>query len=604
MAKNPSSLSAYRPFFLLGGLVLVTATLYWAQKVLIPLTLAVLLTFILGPFVTLIQRRWIPRVPATLAVVFLALLVVVGVGSGLTLQVKRLAGELPQYKDNIARKVASVRGLGDGGWLRNLRDTFHVITGEPAAAEPVEGAAPQPAPGRVRSSVLPELGTLAGPAAETLGAAGLVVVLVGFMLVQREALRNRLVRLVPHGRLLSTTRALTEAAARLSRFLFVQLLVNAGYGLVVGAGLFLIGVPYALVWAILAALLRYFPYVGTFLTIALITVFSVAAFPGWLRPLFVLAFLVVLEVIAANVVEPLLFSHSTGVSPLALLIALAFWTWLWGPIGLVLSTPLTVCLMVVGRYVPRLEFLGVLLGDEAGVDPEINFYQRLLARDQDEAAELTTAFTQAHPPGAVYDDVLVPALIMARCDRDSDELTPEAERFIYRATRDILDDFPVSRQQDPLADGGAIPTEDVPGPLKPLVLGCPARDEADELTLHMLAQLVDPSACRFEVVPAGTLAGEVASRVKKEGPAALCIAALPPGGLAQSYALCKRLRGQFPGLKILIGIWGDREKLDGAAGRLKSGGADVVVASIAEARDQLTALLRQRLNVNATSEPA
>ena len=225
------------------------------------------------------------------------------------------------------------------------------------------------------------------------------MVLVTFMLIQRQDLRNRLMRLVPQGRLLLTTRAVAEAADRLSRFLLMQLAVNAGYGLVLGVGPALIGLPYALVWGILAAFLRYLPFVGTGLSMVLVTLFGVAVFPGWTQPLLILALFVAVELIAANVVEPLLFGHSTGVSPLALLIALAFWTWLWGPIGLVLSTPLTVCLMVLGRNVPGLEFLGVLLGDEPALDPEINFYQRLLAGDQDEATDLAVQFVSTHPAG-------------------------------------------------------------------------------------------------------------------------------------------------------------------------------------------------------------
>jgi predicted PurR-regulated permease PerM len=609
MAKNSSAIGSYRPFLMLGCLVLVAATLYWAQKVIIPLTLAVLLTFVLTPLVALLQRRGLPPVPAVLLVVLLALVVVAGVGSGLTLQAKRLAGELPQYKDNIARKVAGVRGLGDSGWLRNVRETFRAVTGEikpavaplreepsselgPSAARPTVAAVPEPVPVRLESSSLPDFEQLLGPAAESLAAAGLVVVLVTFMLIQRQDLRNRLMRLVPQGRLLLTTRAVAEAADRLSRFLLMQLAVNAGYGLVLGTGLALIGLPYALVWGILAAFLRYLPFVGTGLSMVLVILFGVAVFPGWTQPLLILALFVTVELIAANVVEPLLFGHSTGISPLALLIALAFWTWLWGPIGLVLSTPLTVCLMVLGRHVPGLEFLGVLLGDEPALDPEINFYQRLLAGDQDEATDLVVQFVDTHPPGTVYDRVLLPALGLARGDRASDELAPETERFIWSATRDILEYLAAIQQRDTAA------AEEVPpvkGSLSPggatVVFGCPARDEVDELTLRMLEQMLEPSACRFEVLPAGTAPAAVAALVQKEKPAVLCVAALPPGGLAQALYLCKRLRARFPGVKLVVGLWGVSEKRDGLTERLVTSGADQVAWTLSEARDQIVAML-------------
>jgi hypothetical protein len=260
---------------------------------------------------------------------------------------------------------------------------------------------------------------------------------------------------------------------------------------------------------------------------------------------------------------------------------------------------------VLGRHVPNLEFLGVLLGDEPALDPEVNFYQRLLARDQDEATALVEEFVRAQPPEAVYDRVLVPALGLAKGDRESDELTPDAERFIYRAIRDILDDLATSRQPGPPA-GEERPPAEAPPPSRPevLVLGCPARDEADELTVRMLAQLFEASACRFEVVPAGTPTGDVVARVKGEGPAVLCIAALPPGGLAQTHFLCKRLRAQFPALKILVGVWGVGEDLDGLAGRLRASGADRVVASLIEARDQVGALVPAPAHPQEAKAPA
>jgi predicted PurR-regulated permease PerM len=622
MAENSSALAPYRPFLMLGGLVLVAATLYWAQKVVIPLTLAVLLTFILGPLVALLQRRGLPRVPSVLLVVLLALLVVAALGTGLTLQARRLAGELPQYKDNIAHKVAGVRGLGDSGWLRNVRDTFQAVTVGSKAKEipsqevsspeissgerqPALAAGPVPVPVRLESSGLPDFEQLLGPAAESLAAAGLVVVLVTFMLIQRQDLRNRLMRLVPSGRLLLTTRAVTDAAERLGRFLLIQLAVNAGYGLVLGTGLALIGLPYALVWGILAAFLRYLPYVGTAASLALVTLFSVAVFPGWTQPVLVLTLFAAVELTAANVVEPLLFGRSTGVSPLALLIALAFWTWLWGPVGLVLSTPLTVCLMVLGRHVPGLEFLGVLLGDEPARDPEINFYQRLLAGDQDEATDLVVQFADARPPVEVYDRVLLPALGLARADRASNELTPEAERFIYRATGDILDYLAATGQQEPDA-GEAVPPEGAAQPIGPktVVFACPARDEADELTLRMLAHLLEPSGCRLEVFAAGTDAAAVAARVKRERPAVLVVGVLPPGGMAQAQYLCKRLRATSAGLKLIVGLWGvgaDREAL---AGRLRTSGADEVAGSLAEARDRIVAWLPGRAPRPGAEAPA
>jgi predicted PurR-regulated permease PerM len=594
MAKHASFLGPFRPFLMLGGLILVVATLYWAEMIFIPLALAVLLTFILSPLVTLLQRRGLPRVLSALLVVLLALLILGGAGTGLVLQVRRLAGELPQYKDNIARKVAGVRGLGGGTWLQNLQETFHQVLGETSQSQ----SAQQPVLVSVQTSGFSQFESFIGPTTTFLAEAGLVVVLVIFMLIKREDMRNRLVGLVAHSRLLATTRALTETAERLSRFLLMQLAVNAGYGVVLGFGLFLLGLPYAFLWGILTAFLRYLPFVGTWLAMGLIMLFSVAFFPGWTYPLLILGLLVGVELTAANFVEPMLFGHSTGVSPLALLVAVLFWTWLWGPIGLVLSTPLTVCLVVLGRHVPNLEFLGVLLSDEPGLDPAAVYYQRLLARDQDEATDLVEEYVHTHPPETVYDTMLVPALSLTTRDRESDELSPDDEQFIFRATRDILDDLAAPGQQTPRASEETSEAEPPQmGQPQALVFGCPTRDEAGELTLDMLGQLLDASACRFEVLAAKTLAGEVVSRVKQDRPAVVCIGALLPGGLAQAHYLCKRLHGQFPELKIVVGLWSAGAEWERLSERLRANGADQVVPSLLEARDRLIALAQAMAHV-------
>ena len=402
MATTTSPLRPYRFLIMVGGIVLVTATLYWAQKVLIPLALAVLLTFILNPVVTVVQRRGLGRLPSVILVACLAFVLLAGIGLGLTLQGKRLATELPQYKKNLAAKVAGIREVGHGTLLHDLQEALKEITeGDPkeSVEDPSKGTPAEPVTVQMQPASAFTFERVAAPAFEFLATSGFVMVLVIFMLIQREELRNRLVQLIGQGQLIHTTRAFEEAARRLSRFLLMQFAINAGFGLALGLGLFLIGVPYSLLWGILAATLRFVPYVGTWLAIGLILLFSVAVTPTWTTPLLVLGLVVVLELSTMYVVEPLLFRHSTGLSPIALLVAAAFWTWLWGPIGLVLSTPLTACLVVLGRYVPRLEFLGMLLGDKSAMDPEVTYYQRLLARDQDEATDVITSLPAGSPAG-------------------------------------------------------------------------------------------------------------------------------------------------------------------------------------------------------------
>ena len=570
--------------------MLVTTSLYLAQKILVPLALAVLLAFILTPVVDFLHRRGLWRVPSVLLVVVLSLLLMGGIGLALTFQLKSLAADLPQYQKNIAQKIAGVRDVGQGTFWQGLQDMVKEITESMSKADQIKEAGPQVV--RLESSNLPMFEKAAGQAAEFLASAGLVVVLVVFILIRREDLRNRLVRLFAHGRLITTTRAFEEGARRLSRFLLMQLVVNASFGLALGIGLALIRVPYALLWGILAATLRFLPYVGSLLTTVLLVLFSVAVFTGWMQPILVLAFLGVLELSTANVVEPLLFGHSTGVSPIALLAAAAFWTWLWGPIGLILSTPLTACLVVLGRFVPHLEFLGVLLGDEPALDPEVTYYQRLLARDQDEATDLVEEFLQSHPQETVYDTVLLPALVLAKRDRESGALALDDEQFIVQVTRDIVNDFISPQRNPPEIDEAASTEATEPAPVQVQVFGCPARDHEDELAMHMFQQLLASSKCHMEVISATTFTGEVVSRVQKERPAIVCIGALPPGGLAQTRYLCMRLRAQFPSLKVIVGRWGLSDNSERVREKLLSAGADEVVTTLIEARSQLMPLIQ------------
>jgi predicted PurR-regulated permease PerM len=567
-----------------------------AQKILVPLALAILLAFILTPVVDFLHRRGLWRVPSVLLVVVLSLLLVGGIGLALTFQLKSLAADLPQYQKNIAQKIAGVRDVGQGTFWQGLQDMVKEITESMSKADQIKEAGPQVV--RLESSNLPMFEKAAGQAAEFLASAGLVVVLVVFILIRREDLRNRLVRLFAHGRLITTTRAFEEGARRLSRFLLMQLVVNASFGLALGVGLALIRVPYPLLWGFLAATLRFLPYVGSLLTTVLLVLFSVAVFTSWMQPILVLALLGVLELSTANVIEPLLFGHSTGVSPIALLAAAAFWTWLWGPIGLILSTPLTACLVVLGRFVPHLEFLGVLLGDEPALDPEVTYYQRLLARDQDEATDLVEEFLQSHPQETVYDTVLLPALVLAKRDRESGALTLDDEQFIVQVTRDIVDDFISPQQRNPPEIDEAASTEATePAPVQAQVFGCPARDHEDELAMHMFQQLLASSQCHMEVISATTLTGEVVARVQKERPAVVCIGALPPGGLAQTRYLCMRLRAQFPNLKVIVGRWGLLENSERVREKLLSAGADQVVTTLIEARSQLTPLIQALAHV-------
>jgi len=627
----------------LCGLVLVTACLYWARQVLIPLSLAVLLAFVLTPLVAALQRRGLGRVPSALLVVFLALMLLGGVGYVISHQIHNLIVNLPQYRANILAKVHSIHGAGTGGFFGKVQAIFQDISDDltqnefqketkklekklqrrntekgksgdqgserdtassekDETKEELEKEARKPGstpsnPVYVQMDASDWSGAIQaiGPAAEGLGQVFLVLVLVVFMLIQRENLRNRLVRLIGHGRIIVTTQAFDEGGQRISRFLLMQLAVNTIFGVALTVGLFLIGLftghrelwQYALLWGFLSIVLRFVPYIGTWIVAVLLTGFNIAVLPGWTLPLAIFGFFLVLELLTANVLEPLLFGHSTGVSPLALLLSAAFWTWLWGPVGLVLATPLTVILVVLGKYVPELHFFEVLLGDEQALSTDVTFYQRLVARDLDEAADLVEDYMASHPPEAVYEEVMLPALLHAKHDHERGELEADGYELVLKGIRDTEED---------LAPALAEHVREVPAANKAIAVGCPGSDEADELALVMLAQMLRLSGYTLEVISSEKLTAEVLAHLQQEAPALVVVGSLPPGGLAPVRYLCKRLRHHTPNLKILIGRWGDDTKNERMQKRLLSAGADQVAMTLHDSRAQIIPLLQTAAN--------
>ena len=355
-----------------------------------------------------------------------------------------MANELPTYRKNIRQKIADIREAGKGGALEKVQETAEEVkeefqkTDEPAR---VKEKPQQVVVNAEESSTFWPIPLAIGPMVERLASAGLVIVLVIFMLIQREDLRNRLIRLAGYGRLTVTTMALEEAGQRISRYLLMQTIINSSFGLAVGLALYLIGLPYAILWGFLAALLRFIPYVGPFAAAIVPSALSLAVFQGWLWPIVVVGLFLALELLNNMVLEPLLYGESAGVSGVGLLVAIAFWTWLWGPVGLVLATPLTVCVVVFGKYVPQMDFIGVLMSDQPPMESNMSYYQRLLAMDQAEAAEIVEEHLKSHPQEQIFDEVLIPALNYARRDRELGRLTEDGEQFVFRATREILEDL-------------------------------------------------------------------------------------------------------------------------------------------------------------------
>lgn len=574
-----------------GVIALVVAALYWMQAVLIPLAITLLLTFLLSPVVGTFERRGLRHVPAVLVTVVLAFSLLGVVGWTFTRQLVTLADELPGYRTNIQARIADLRGASRGGSVEKVQKTVEDVVGELQKSD-------EPGPARDRPiavvveppSILAHLPNLV----QAVASAGVVTLLVIFMLLERRELRDRVILLIGYRRLTATTRALDEAGERITRYLLMQSMINGSFGVAVGLGLFLIGVPYAIIWGFLAAALRFIPYVGSVTAAALPLVLSLAVFPGWLQPALVIALFAVLELVTGTLLQPRLYGQSAGVSQVALLVAVTFWTWLWGAAGLLLATPLTVCLIVLSKHLPALGFLVVLMGDRPVIEAKARYYQRLLAHDQDEATDVVEAYVDAEGRPSVYDAVLLPALYYAKQDRERGLLTDGDTQFVVQATRDIL---------DVVAQEAAAPAA-VAGAPAVTLLGYPARDETDALALEMVRRLLEPAGYRMEVSAPAMLTAEVVGWVQQHGAGLLCIGTVAPGGLSQARLLCKRLRAQYPALKIVVGRFGLHDEMEADRRHLLAAGADHVEITVADTQRVLVQLRPPPLAGAAAGPPA
>jgi len=623
-APAPTSTGSIRPFVFTICILLIVAAMYLMRAVAIPVVLSALLTFLLTPAVSWLQRWRIPRVAGAVLTALLAFAFLGGVLATVVVQFPGLAAKLTDNSDKIHDRAESVHRMiaGDGthSLTALLDETINTIippksrpvvpgptggkTGPEAVAEVTSVA--HPAPEAATSNTANFWGPLMewafAPALEVFVDIGVVMVLVIFMLAQHEDLRNRALRMLGTRNVTSSTKALGEAARRVRRYLLMQFFVNCSFGLIVAFGLWLIGVPYSWLWGVLGAVLRYIPYIGTWLAAVCPVLLSIALSDGWAQPLEALGLFVLLDLGITNILEPILYGRSVGVSGTALLIAAVFWTWLWGPIGLILSTPLTTCLVVFGRSIPALEFLAVLLGDQPALSLPLSFYQRLLARDEDEATTLVEEYIQKHGVENVYDHMLLPALVHAKENRDRGSMTPDDEEFITRTVAEMVEDvvFPAQDVIDAkeVKEGPAAAAD-----CRLLVLGCPAKDEMDELALRMLQRLLPAGKCQVEVMSKEALAAEVLARVGEAKPAVVCIAAVPPYSFSGIRYLCKRLRAQYPSVKILIGCWGLRDDVKPTTDRLKAAGADYASAELLETRGLLLPLVQDAAITRAAEKP-
>ncbi len=571
--------------------VVVVAALYFAREVLIPITLAVLLSFVLAPVVELLRRVRVPHVLSVLLAVLLAL-GLLGTGAGLIgLQVAGLAGDVPQYASTIQAKVGTLRGetLGRLNEISNRlgRQLQHSAAppAVPGASEGGQPAAtgPKPIPVSVQppdEDPLHLAMRVLQPVLAPFESALIIFIVAVFILIQKEDLRDRLIRLFGSTDLHRTTVAMDDAAHRLSRYFLSQLGINAVFGVVIGVGLAVIGVPSPVLWGVLGALLRFVPYVGAIIAAALPLALAAAVDPHWVTALWTAALFLVTEGITGQVVEPLIYGHSTGLSPVAVVVSAIFWTWLWGPIGLILSTPLTLCLVVLGRYVDRLEFLDVLLGDRPALTPVENFYQRMLADDPDEAQGQAELLLKDRSLTAYYDGVALKGLQLAANDAARGVLGPDKLERIKHSVRALVADLGDYDDREPRPDEKAEAAvkaskseKEIPKPAAPQaaperhrlasgwqaeapVLCLAGRGPLDEAASTILAQLMGKHGLGARVVAYEAASRDGIASLDGLGIAMVCVSYLEiSGNPAHLHYLVRRLKGRLPGVPILVGLW-------------------------------------------------
>ena len=565
-------------------LVLVVAVLWAAKAILLPLALGIILAFALTPAVKVFDRYRLPRFAGVTLTMLLALGIVGGIGYVVVDQFAELSTQLTRYTSSMRHKVAELRP-GKDATLQQLTRTVDRVTeqlddnaADLRRAQPVRVIEPRSAVQRLRES--------GGSVFEPIASAIIVLALVAFMLGQREDLRDRFIRLLGSESVSLTTRLMDEATYRVSQFLLWQTLINVLFGALIAAGLYWIGVPYAALWGGFTAVLRFVPYVGTLLSVLMPASLAFATFPGWAETVQTIALFLTLDFVTAWFIEPLVFGRRTGVSAFALLISALFWIWVWGPVGLLLSTPLTVCIAVLGRNVRSLRFLAVIFAEEPALTPHIRFYQRLLARDEDEATLVVERAREELGDIGVIHEVLLPALLLVSQHRTQNEITEEDELFILGMINETaLQIAPV----------------DANGPAAP-VIGLAARTSADQTALELLRAAV--GARSMTLIPLELSADEAVSDAIQQRPLAVCVGAISPTRGAEVRNFCRRLRGAMPETKLVVlrplALDVDAER---SSSRMQDAGADIVVTNVKDAVEAIERLLNPTQVVRLKSDP-
>ena len=563
----------------------IVAALYFGREVLLPVALAVLLSFVLAPPVRLLQRLYLPRFAAVTIVVLLAIGVISGLATLMFAQVSQLAGDLPRYQSNLGEKIQTLRGAATAsGTLEQASEVLRNLQKEldrPKSAKPASPAAPdasaasdRPIPVEVRQpdpGALQTLATLIAPLIHPLATTGIIIIFVVFFLLQQQDLRNRLIRIAGSHDLQRTTLAMDDAGKRLSRLFLMQLALNAAFGLIIGVGLWAIGVPSAPLWGLLAMVLRFVPYIGAIVAAIFPLIVATAVDPGWSMMLMTATLFLVVEPLIGHVIEPMVYGHSSGLSPVAVVVSATFWTWLWGPIGLILATPLTVCLVVLGRHVERLKFLEVLLSDRPALSPSENAYQRMLAGDPIEATEQAQSFLKDRTLTEYYEKILMGALRLAWADLQRGRLDQQEAERIRSTVSELVEDLEShnNSRNAPSEDGvplgklkqagETVSAEASPSPpinrVEGTVLCIPGLGLLDETVAMPLAQLLRREGVSAEAKEAETLSISKLFGLELKDVALICLCYLEHATPAQLHYTSRRLRRKAPGVSILVGIF-------------------------------------------------
>ena len=573
---------------------LIVTGLYFGREILVPVVLAILLSFVLSPFVTRLQSWRIPRIVSVLVVVLIGFSIIFSLGGLMVSQANRLAGELPSYQQTLREKIQSLRGAAAGsGTLERASKVLTDLNAElqnpqirtPSIGRTLTEPSDKPIPVEVK---LPDPGTLTtlasiiGPLVQPLTTTGIVVIFVVFILLQRQDLRNRFIRLAGSQDIQRTTAALDEAGQRLSKLFLVQIAFNATFGLLIGVGLELIGVPSAPLWGLIAMIMRFVPYIGALVSAVFPMILAAAVGSGWEMLLWTAALFAALELLAGQVIEPLVYGHSSGLSPVAIIVSASFWTWLWGPIGLVLATPLTICLVVVGRHVDRLRFLEVMLGDQPPLTPAQLVYQRMLAGDPMEASEQARNYLKDASLEDYYDTILLGGLRLAEADAQLGRLDDERTDRILSTVKEMVDDLETHEDQaisvvtlpntesnlatlatTELAENSVLIPQGLRAPRA--VLCIPGNGKLDEAAALVLAQVLRRQGVGAVAAPADALSMSKFFALDLSGVFWICVCYVNHPSNAKIQYAVRRLNKKHQGGSVLIALLGDDQTIKGSA---------------------------------------